>query len=442
MNEKASSVVDFLKTGVWLLPEEGLSRAGLFFLKSLRVLLLAFRGFGRDQCAVMASAMTFYSLLSVVPVFAVVFAIAKGFGYDKRLQVQLLVDFPEWSDMLVQVFRFSDVILEKTSEGILAGLGIALLLWSAVKLIGSTEVAFNRIWKVRKSRTIARQFTDYLAFAIVCPLIFFMASSLTVTLAARVKSIAEGVAWWGIPPTMFHVLLEVLPLALIWALFAFVFIYMPNTKVRPGPGILAAIAAGTVYHLTQWVYITFQVVVAKSNAIYGSFAALPLFLIWLQVSWLIFLMGAEIAFALQNVETHGFPEESERVTPHHRKILSLLIGRILVKSFSSGEKPPVPSSISRALKVPLPLVRRILEDLSAVGLFTAVQPEGNREPGWQPARDIHEIRVKTVLDALERYDSGGPAFTTTGAFREVAETMDALGAALDASPANKLLLDL
>lgn len=442
MPGRTERVLDFLKTGIWLLPEAGLSRPRAFLLKSLKVLLLAVRGFDRDQCAVRASALTFYSLLSVVPVVAVVFGIAKGFGFDKKLQAELLVKFSENSDILMKIFEFSDTMLEKTSGGIVAGIGIALLFWSVIKVLGSIEDAFNDIWKIAKPRTIARKFSDYLSFAMVCPLIFIMASSLTVTLTGQVKYVAEQAAQWGVPPQTILVLLKIVPFALIWVLFAFIFMYMPNTKVRLGPGIAAAVAAGTVYQLTQWVYIAFQVGMSKANAIYGSFAALPLFLGWLQISWLIVLMGSEISFAAQNLDTLGFPEGSEKISPRHRKILSLLIARLVVGNFTAGEKPPTPSSIAHTLGAPSPLVRRILADFSAAGLFTAVKSDGGEELAWQPSRDLHGITVSDVLDALDRCGAVELVFRQTDDFRAISEVLDDFGKTVEASPANKRLADL
>ncbi|MEW6718929.1 MAG: YihY/virulence factor BrkB family protein [Thermodesulfobacteriota bacterium] len=442
MKERLDSIVAFLKTGIWLLPETGLSRPRACFVRALKVLLLSARGFMRDQCTVRASALTLYSLLSIVPVVAVVFGIAKGFGFEKRLQAELLVEFSEYSDILMKVFRFSDSLLEKTSGGIVAGIGVALLFWTVVSVLSSIEAAFNHIWKVRKSRSIARMCSDYLSFAMVGPFIFLMAGSVTVTLAGQLEYVAQQAARWGIPPQAILFVLEIVPFPLVWGLFAFVLILMPNTKVQLKPGFIAAVAAGTVFQLTQWVYIAFQVGVSRANAIYGSLAALPLFLAWLQVSWLIVLMGSEISYALQNLDTLGFPEEAETVVPHHRRALSLLVARMVAARFAAGDAPPTPSLIALSLGAPSPLVRRILDDFSAAGLFREMKAAKGEEAPWQPARDIHGITVQAVLDALDRRGAAEPPFAATDDFRKAAESLDALGSAAEASPANRPLLEL
>jgi membrane protein len=442
MREKLDSALAFLKTGIWLLPEKGLSRSRALSVRALKILLLAIRGYHRDQCAMKASALTFYSVLSVVPVIAVFFGIAKGFGFDRKLQAQLLVKFSEQKDVLLKVFEFSNSMLQKTNGGVIAGIGVGLLLWSVIKVLGHIEDSFNDIWKVAKPRTIARKCTDYLSITIVCPILVVMASSLTVTMASQLKAIAGKLSQWGLPPAPILLLLKIIPFVLIWVVFAFILIYMPNTKVRWKPGIVAAVTAGTAYQAAQWIYISFQVGVAKANAIYGSFAALPLLLVWIQLSWLIVLMGSEISFAAQNVDTHGFPEGSETVNPYHKKILSLLIARLVVRNFTAGEKPLTPSRIANALGMPSLLVHRIIGDFSSAGFLSAVKTEEGEETAYQPARDIRSVTVKNVLDSLERSGSADLPFTPAADFRAISDTLDAFGEAIGRSPGNRLITDL
>ena len=442
MREKLDPVLAFLNTGIWLLPEKGLSRPKSFLVKALKILLLAIRGYRRDQCAMKASALTFYSVLSVVPVIAVFFGIAKGFGFDKKLQAQLLTKFSEQKDVLLKVFEFSDAMLRKTNGGVIAGIGVGLLFWSVVKVLGHIEDSFNDIWKIGKPRSFARKCTDYLSITVVCPILIIVSSSLTITMASQLKFIAGKLTQWGLPAAPILYLLKVIPFVLIWVVFAFILIYMPNTKVRLRPGIVAAVAAGTAYQAAQWIYISFQVGVAKANAIYGSFAALPLFLVWIQLSWLIVLMGSEISFAAQNVDFHGFPEGSEKISPHHKKILSLLIARLVVRNFIAGERPLTASRIANTLGMPSLLVHRIIAEFSSAGFLSAVKTEGGEEAAYQPARDIRSVTVKNVIDSLERSGSVELPFTPPGDFRAISDTLDAFGEAIGRSPGNRLITDL
>ncbi len=442
MKQMISATLDFLRTDIWVLPEKGLSRTKAYFVRTLKIFLMSIRGFQDDHCSVKASALTFYSLLSVVPIIAMFFGIAKGFGFDKRLQFQLLDKFAGQETILLRVFEFSDSLLQKTRGGIVAGIGVALLFWSVVNVLGYIEQSFNDIWGVEKPRSLARKCSDYLSVAMVCPLLFIMASSLTVTMAGQVKFVAEIVSRLGVPPGPILLLLDIIPFCLVWALFAFIYIYMPNTKVRLRSGLIAAVVTGTAYQAFQWLYIAFQVGVARANAIYGSFAALPLFLVWLQISWMIVLFGSELSHAVQNVHTYGGPADPENVSPYNRKLLSLLIARVVIRKFSEGEKPLTAPGIADVLGMPAHLIRQILSDLSTGGIFSTTKQEEYEEAAYQPARDIHKITITTVLDALERSGSVDPVFPPTEDFREISATLEALGTAIDTSPANKLVMDL
>jgi membrane protein len=442
MKKKLFDIMSFLKTDIWLLPVKGLSGTKAFLVRTLKILLLAIRGFLENQCSLKASALTFYSLLSVVPIVAMFFGIAKGFGFEKRLQAQLLEKFAGQEDVLLKVFEFSNGMLQKTKGGIIAGLGVALLFWSVINVMGQIEYSFNDIWKVEKGRSFARKCSDYLSAMLVCPLIFLMSSSLTVTMASQVEKIANIVSRFGVPPGPILSLLEIIPFLLIWTLFAFIFIYMPNTKVHITSGLIAAVVTGTAYQATQWLYISFQVGVSRANAIYGSFAALPLFMIWIQVSWLIVLLGAELSFAIQNVDAYGYPADSMKISPFNKKLLSLLIARLVIRNFSEGEKPFTAPGIAHELGMPSRVGRQILSELSMSGLFSITERKGDEEASYQPARAIHKITVKSVLDALEKSGSADLAFSPTEKFQEVSETLEAFGQAIERSPANRLVIDL
>jgi membrane protein len=438
----ANHILDFFRTGIWMIPEKSLSRTKVFAFRTLKVFLLTVRGFREEQCPVKASALTFYSVLSVVPIVAMFFGIAKGFGFDKKLQAQLLAKFSGQEDVLLRVFEFSNRLLQKTKGGVVAGIGVVFLFWSVISVLGHIEYSFNDIWNVRKGRTFARKCSDYLSVMLVCPVIFLLASSLTVMMASQVKFVAERLDRLGLPSGPILLLLDILPFVLIWVLFTFVYIFLPNTKVRFLPGLIAGVVAGTAYQATQWIYIAFQVGVARTNAIYGSFAALPLFLIWMQVSWVIVLLGAVISFAVQNVDTLGFAADAEKVSPEKRRLLSLMIARLVVRNFAAGEKALSAPEIAARLGMPFPLVRRVLGDFAASGLFSVTSEEEYEEPAYQPAFDIHRITVKTVLDALDRCGSVELAFPATEEYRGISESLAAFESALEESPANKPLIDL
>ena len=301
-----SKILNFIKTDIWRIRLKDQPRKKTLLIKPLRIILLALRGFDENKCQLRASALTFYTLLSIVPVVAMAFGISKGFGLDKMLEKQLLEKLPGQQEVVTQIITFARTLLDNTKGGMIAGIGVAVLFWTVIKVLGNIEKSFNDIWGIKEARSLGRRFSDYLSVMLLCPVLLIMSSGATVFLATQITLLTEKFAFLGVFAPAIFLIVKLLPFCVIWALFSFIYIFMPNTKVYFKSGLIAGIAAGTIYQVVQWIYINFQVGVSKYNAIYGSFAALPLFLVWLQLSWLIVLLGVEISFARQNVDTYEF----------------------------------------------------------------------------------------------------------------------------------------
>ncbi|HOO90878.1 MAG TPA: YihY/virulence factor BrkB family protein [Syntrophales bacterium] len=341
--------IEFIKGDIWRIRLKDLPRKRSFLIKQLRIFLLSLRGFDEDKCQLRASALTFYSLISIVPVAAMAFGIAKGFGFEKRLERQLLEQFQGQEEVITRVIDFAHSLLTNTKGGVIAGVGVILLFWAVIKVLGNIEASFNDIWGIREARSLGRKFSDYLSVMLLCPILLILSSSAAVFITTQVTLIVEKISLLGIFSPLISFLLKLLPYGIVWVLFSFLYIFMPNTKVNFRSGILAGIIAGTIYQIVQFGYIAFQVGAAKYNAIYGSFAALPLFLIWLQLSWLIVLFGAEFSFAHQNVDTYEFEPDSLKISGSFKRLLSLQIAHLLVSNFAEGEKPLTATQISHRL---------------------------------------------------------------------------------------------
>jgi membrane protein len=435
-------VLQFITTDIWRLRLEDLPRGKSFLLKQLRVVLLAARGFDEDKLHLRASALTFYTLISVVPVAAMIFGIAKGFGFEKRLERQLLEQFAGQEEILTSVIEFAHSLLEHTKGGVMAGIGIAALLWAVVKVLAHIESSFNDIWGITEPRGLGRKFTDYLSIILIGPVLVIMSSSVSVFITTQITHITEKVTVIGpFGPVLFY-LMKLLPFAVIWGLFTFMYIFVPNTKVNLGAGSVAGIIAGTIYQLVQWAYIEFQVGVAKYNAIYGSFAALPLFLVWLQVSWLIVLFGAEISFAHQNVTTYEFEPESLKISTSFRRLLALEVAHLAVHRFSRGEKPFTANQVSQVLEIPIRLVRHIIQELVTGGVLSETSVSNEREHGYQPAIDTNRLTVHYVLAAIDAAGTDDVPVARTREFNVLSETLKSFAEAVAKSPANKLLKDI
>ncbi len=401
-----SGIFDFLRTGIWEVRLKDLPPIKAFFVKCLRIIILSSRGFIRDNCQKTASVLTYYSLLNVVPVVAVGFAIAKGFGLEKLIetQIQQFADKANWQpDITNQIIAFSHNLLEQAKGGLIAGIGVILLFWTVISILGRIEDSLNEIWEVKKSRTLVRKFGDYIAMMVFAPVLMIISGSATVLVASQVKVIVNKIALLGVLSQMVFLLLNLLPYVSIWLLLTMLYLIMPNIRIPLKAGIVGGIAAGTIYQIVQWIYIKFQIGVASYGALYGSFAALPLFLVWLQTSWMIILFGGEFAYAYVHYETFGFHPDYSRISISSKKLLMLRIFHLLAKNFSLGEKPLSPNQISYMLEIPVRLVGQFLQELSDIGLVVETAKGTKSEVAFQPGRAIENITVKLALDEYEKY---------------------------------------
>jgi membrane protein len=375
-------------------------------IRYLRIILLALRGFVRDNCQKTASVLTYYSLLNLVPVVAVAFAMAKGFGLEKLIEKQILqmAEKANWqADITNQIISFSHNLLNQAKGGLIAGVGIVLLLWTVISIMGKIEESLNEIWEIKRPRTLIRKFSDYMAMMVLGPVLLIISSSATVLVASQVKVIVNKIAVLGVFSKVIFLLLNLLPYASIWVLLTMLYLIMPNSKIPIRSAILGGVVAGTIVQIVQWIYIKFQIGVASYGAIYGSFAALPLFLGMLQMSWMIVLFGAEIAHASEHYETFGFTPDYSRISVSSKRILMLRIFHLVTKKFSLGEKPLSASQIAHAVEIPVRLVRQLLHELSEVGLVVETSRGIKGEVAFQPGRTIENITVKFALDEYEKY---------------------------------------
>lgn len=437
----SKKISDFLETGIWRIKIEALSKPKAFFVRLLRVLLLTIKGYIRDNCALHASALTFYSLLSVVPVAAMAFGIAKGFGLENRLESQLYLRFSGQEEALSKIIDFARSLLANTQGGLIAGIGVAVLFWSAIKVLNHIEGTLNSIWKV-SARSFLRKFTDYLTILIISPLLVVVSSSVNLYITTQVKAIAGKVELLDMASPLILPALKLLPFGLVWLLFVVIYLVMPNTQVRFVSALLAGVVAGTIYQLTQGAYINAQVLVSKYNAIYGSFAALPLFLIWLQISWMIVLLGAEIAFAHQYVNRHMMMADFQKSNVYSRRRYAILILRLIVQRFKDGLTPYTTNRISEALKLPHALVDHLAGHLHDSGIISAVQTKSDDGLTFQPAKDIHTITIASVLDALDKRGQEDLPGNMDDDFENLSKVVDDVRSEMTRSSANQLIKDI
>ena len=444
--EKDSDIVqrikDFISYDLWRIRSQKLTPRKSFLVRQLRMITLAFRGFDEDKCSLRASALTYYSLMSIVPMAAMAFGIAKGFGIQKLLEREVMEQFRGQEEVIARVMEFARSMLETTRGGLIAGVGVAFLFYLIVKLLGNIEQSFNDIWGVTHARSLFRKVSDYLSIMLIGPLLLVMSGSATVFIRTQIENLTHQISLLGPLSPLILFSLKLIPFLVIWTLFTFMYVFLPNTKVRLRAALVGGIVAGTIFELVQWGYIAFQIGVSKYGAIYGSFAALPLFLIWLHISWMIVLFGAEIAFATQNVDTYEFEPDASRVKPLFKRLLALRIANLCIKDFCSGESPRNAEQISRVLEIPIRLVNRILFELVQCGVLSEVNGERETNPGFQPARNAEALTVNYVLRALDGLGTDNIPVERSEELERIQDTLREFSTLVENSEANRLLRDL
>ncbi len=442
MIKKLQELSDFLNSKLWSIRLSDLPPRKAAFYRYIRVAVLSIKKFHEDKLQFPASALTFYSMLSVVPVLAMGFGIAKGFGFEKYLQEELTNSMKGHEEVIRYLIEFTNSFLQRTQGGLIAGIGLAMLFWSVMKVFGNIESAFNDIWQIKKSRIFVRKFSDYLSMMLISPILIVTASSANVFISTQLGTMEERVALLGYISPIIYLLLKFIPYILIWVLFSFMYIIMPNIKVNVKSGIIAGVVAGSIFQITQWAYIHFQIGVSNYGAIYGSFAALPLFLIWMQLSWLIVLFGAEISYADHNIEFYEFEAESTNISVYAKRIISLLILQRIILNFKNGDLPISSLELSKELKVPIRLIKSILSDLIKVNIISEVVLPKPKLAAYQPAVNIDFLTVKYVTDKLDKQGHNSIIDTSLEKTCRLLEIHDSFSKALDKLPDNVLLKDL
>ena len=396
-----NKLIHFIKEDIWLISEHQLGASKKQALQCLKVFLLSAQGFKNDLCVLRASALTLYTVLSIVPIIAMLFGIAKGFGFEKKLEQRLLEQIPEQDVMMNRLIEFANNMLANTQGGVVAGVGVIMLFWTVIKVISNIEDSFNHIWKIKKSRSIARKLSDYLSLMLFAPVLLIISSSITVFVTTQITDLVTviNLSEFGTAVVFFG--LNYLPVVMMSALFSFLFIFMPNQKINYKAGFIAGIITGIIYQNIQWIYLSLQLGVSSYNAIYGSFTALPLFFIWLQIGWLIVLFGCEIAFFIHHYESYRHNEKFSNISFALKKMIALQITQLIVMRFFRAEKVLNATEIAVQLALPFALVNSSLATLVASDILVELKSIQTSEKLFQPAKDINQLSIYTVMHALE-----------------------------------------
>ncbi len=373
--------------------------AARWLVRQYRLLFYTARGLKEHGTLIRSAALTFYTLMSLVPIVAVAFAVVKGFGLADGLVQNLYSIFPQNPEIIDYIVAFAEKALARTQGGVVAVVALVMLFWAVIRVFGSIENAFNNIWEVKAERSIARQWSDYIAIVMIVPVLWVIAGAVG-GYARQLLGFGDG--WF------YSLLSQVMSVVVVWVMFTVFYVVIPNARVRFPSALMAGIVAGTAFALFQWGYLYVQRWMTSYNAIYGSFAALPLFMIWMQTSWQILLFGGELSFAYQNVSRFCEERESLRISYDQRRKVLVAVMLIVVEHLRThGGATPV-ETIRDRLDLPTRIVNDILYQLVQADLLLAVPVDADdREKEYIPAQDVTSLTVYGVLEAVEQSGNGG-----------------------------------
>lgn len=386
----------FLIHDLWLMETGEFSALQMLLLRTARFVVAVGQGFGADRCMLRASALTFTTLLSIVPLLAMMFAVLKGFGIQNSLEPLILKNLAVGSEGLVgEIIRYID----NTNVARLGVVGLTALIMTVLALLSNIEESFNNIWGVNETRPILRRFSDYFSVVTIGPIFVLAAISMTSSLASidLVAHLRENSYLGPVIPLLF----KAIPFVGMWITFTVLYIFMPNTRVDYGAALVGGVLGGTLWQLAQWGYIHFQVGVGRYNAIYGTMAALPIFMVWLYVSWLIVLLGVEMTYVWQNLHLAPSDIRGAEIDFASRELVALTAMLVVAEAFARGEPPWNLERIAGRLNLPPHLAQDILRQLVRLGFLSEVKDGGNAHAAYQPGRSLDGLMVHDLLQGLK-----------------------------------------
>ena len=439
MIEKLKKAYHYITEGVWTKEKHEYNTKFMrWFSGQMQVFIFTIQSFGRNQMVVRSAGLTYYTLLAIVPLVAVVFGIMKGFGYEDRIEFYLGEILPNFGQLSGQIMEWARNLVEEVKGGWIAAIGLVVFLWTVLRVFMSIEDSFNYIWEVRRNRSIARKMSDYIVVMIIGPIVWLVFSAAGDQLESALDNLVRGTFLWPLL-TFIKALIPFVTTSLI---LAFVYVVIPNTKVKFSAALKAGIIAGVVLVFVQIFYTYGQSALSRYNAVYGGFAAVPLLFIWLNVCWQIVMFGAELSFGYQNVERYKYERLSSGVSYDYRKKIMLLIMHRIACSFTRGEEQLDSEQLGGILNIPVRIVRDTLYDLEQAGLLISVEDEKNRTVRYYPAKDVSGMRVYDVIRAVESHGVSHFDLTEYEELQSVNKLFAKWESELEHSGNNILLLDI
>lgn len=423
---------------VWLTELTDSPRWRGTLIRCVRVLFAVIRDITDGQLTLRAMSLVYTTLLSLVPLLAVSFSVLKAFGVHNQIEPLLLNLLAPLGEQGLKISGNIIGFVENMKVGVLGFLGVALLFYTVVALMQKIETAFNHIWRVSQARALSQRFSDYLSVLMIGPVLVIAALGLTSTM------LNTSVVQWlsGFEPfgSLIRLTTSLIPYLLIICAFVFIYIFIPNTKVKLKPACIGALVAGVLWQTAGWGFATFVASSAKTAAIYSAFASLIFFLIWLYVGWLILLVGASIAFYTQNPDYVTSPQRELRLSNNLKERIALLLITKIAHHYYHGLPPCSTKELALSANIPSDIATKVLD---ALELQHLVKQSNDSIPVYLPAKPLDEMSVKQVLDAIRAADEDRHLNCRQLPYRpEIDEIFEQLNQSLEQTFANQIIKNL
>lgn len=433
-----ATAIKYITVDMWRITGRDIPTRRYFFINTLKTVYISIKHFVACDLYKKASALTFSTLLAVIPMLAILFAIGKGFGFQNIIQSQLFDYFPSNREALTHALNFIEAYLNETKSGVFVGIGLIYLLWTVIGLISNVEDVMNEIWGVKKNRSIYRQITDYTWVFLLLPVVMVSSSGISIFITTTI----DNSNYLHFISPLVRNLISFSPFFLSSILFTIVYALVPNTRVQLRYALLAGVLCGVAFQGFQYLYLNGQIWVSRYNAIYGSFAFLPLLLLWINLSWAICLFGAVFTYSLQNIQIYNFANETENISRRYKDFVALVITTIVVKRFSQGLTPLTVTELSNQYGIPLRLANEVTYRLLEIGVISEVVTSDDRVSAYQPAQDINAITAGMVLARLDQEGEEDFTIDREDSYREEWQCIIGCKEAMYSVGNNVLLKDL
>ena len=399
MSNKISNIIHFLRFDMW---RRTTTEFDGFFQRLgyavIRTIVLVARGFGSKNLNDTAKSLTYSLIFAIVPILAMVVAVAKGFGVADVIERQLNASFLGETNMVPTIMAMVQRYLDTAQGGVFIGVGILILLWAVYSFFQSVESSFNRIWNVKRSRSILRQFTTYIAIVVLIPVLIVCSAGINIFVHSTIENTFHVESLHH----FFHTSgVKFLQFVIVWVLFTWMYIAIPNTKVRLTSALIPGIIMGTLFQLLQMLSVYLIAMLSRTSIVYGAFATIPILMTWLQYTSLLILIGAEMSYAIQNNEEFEYEQDLNRMSRRYKDFIMLYLLSLIVKRFEADESPYTAHELAIHDHLPIRLVNQLLGRLVETGIVREVYQEGNEEKTYQPALDTHKISIGMVISRIE-----------------------------------------